>query len=58
MTELYKDYPVSISMGVACLGADTDVKDYDALFKMADETMYEVKRGGGKGYRYYGGKVI
>ncbi len=58
VTELYKDYPVSISMGVACLGADTDVKDYDALFKMADETMYEVKRGGGKGYRYYGGKVI
>lgn len=58
VTEPYKDFSITISMGVACLGADTDVKDYDTLFKMADETMYDVKQNGRNNYRYYGGTVI
>lgn len=58
VTGIYKDFPVKISMGVACLGSEVDIKDYDTLFKMADEAMYEVKRDGGNSYRYYGGIVI
>lgn len=47
----YKDFDISVSMGVAC--AEDCNRDYDTLFKMADDAMYEAKREGGKSYRFY-----
>lgn len=47
----YKDFDVSVSMGVSCV--EDCNQDYDTLFQMADEAMYEVKREGGKSYRFY-----
>lgn len=47
----YKEFPISISMGVATtqgLGAD-----YDALFQAADQALYTVKRSGRGHYRFY-----
>ncbi len=47
----YKDLDVSVSMGVACV--EDCNQDYETLFRMADDAMYEVKREGGKAYRFY-----
>ncbi len=47
----YKDYEISVSMGVASV--EDCNRDYEVLFKMADDTMYEVKREGGGAYRFY-----
>lgn len=50
LTSEYKDFKISVSMGIAC--AEDCGGDYDVLFHMADEAMYEVKRGGRNGYRF------
>ena len=47
----YKDFPISISMGVATTqGQGTD---YDTLFQAADQALYTVKRSGRGHYRFY-----
>lgn len=45
----YKDFDIRLSMGVACV-ADCE-NDYDTLFHMADEALYEVKRNGRGNYK-------
>ena len=48
-----KQLTVGASIGIAAYpvnGAD----DLDALMKKADQAMYQVKRAGGHGYRFYG----
>lgn len=50
ITGSYEGFPVSISMGVQCVtGADMD---YDELFKLADQSLYAMKRDGKGGYVY------
>lgn len=51
LTEPYKDFDVRLSMGVA--RAESEGIDYDALFEMADQAAYSVKRGGKNAYRFY-----
>lgn len=54
LTVKYKQFDVKVSMGIAttqvCNGG------YDELFRIADEVMYEVKRGEKNGYKIYGAK--
>ena len=45
----YKDFEIKLSMGVSCV-ADCN-NDYDTLFHMADEALYEVKRNGRGSYK-------
>ncbi len=48
----YQGFPISVSMGVA----STDVvgRDYETLFRCADQALYVVKHSGKKGrYNYY-----
>lgn len=47
----YKDFQISVSIGVAY--AKNCGRDYDTLFHMADEALYEAKRGGRNTYRFY-----
>lgn len=47
----YKEFKIGVSMGVSFM-SDCD-GDYDRLFKMADEALYEVKRNGRGNYRLY-----
>lgn len=47
----YKGFTISVSMGVA--KAEECGNDYDALFHMADQALYKVKRGGRKNYCFY-----
>lgn len=47
----YKEFTIGVSMGVAC--AKDCNGDYDTLFHMADEALYEVKRNGRNNYCFY-----
>lgn len=46
----YKDFPIGLSMGVACTDGNID---YDTLFSMADKAMYVAKKEGKNGFRFY-----
>ncbi len=50
----YKEFRVSVSIGVAC--AKDCGRDYDTLFHMADEALYEAKRKGRNTYCFYEGE--
>lgn len=47
----YEQFTIGVSMGVAC--AKECGGDYDTLFHMADEALYEVKRNGRNNYCFY-----
>ncbi|WP_297870321.1 diguanylate cyclase [uncultured Oscillibacter sp.] len=47
----YKDFPISISMGVALSPALP--RDYDSLFHAADQALYTAKRSGRGRYCFY-----
>ncbi|MDE6260571.1 MAG: diguanylate cyclase, partial [Oscillospiraceae bacterium] len=48
----YQGFPISVSMGVA--SADEVGRDYETLFRCADQALYVVKHSGKKGrYNYY-----
>ena len=47
----YKDFPISLSMGVAV--AEQNITDYDTLFSMADKAMYTVKKETKGAYKFY-----
>ena len=47
----YEKFNISVSMGIAC--AKDCGGNYDTLFHMADEALYEVKRGGRNNYCFY-----
>lgn len=51
----YKEFRVSVSIGVAC--AQDCGRDYDTLFHMADEALYEAKRRGRNTYCFYEGSL-
>ena len=51
LCDKYKEFQISVSIGVAY--AENCGRDYDTLFHMADEALYEAKRGGRKAYRFY-----
>ena len=55
LTANYKNYPVSISMGL--VSSDWYNGSYDELFQMADKAMYNVKKSNKNGYFIYDGKV-
>lgn len=46
----YKDFKIRISMGIACM-SDCD-QDYDKLFNLADQALYEVKRNGRGSFKF------
>lgn len=46
----YKNFPVGLSMGVACTDGNIG---YDTLFAMADKAMYVAKKEGKNGFRFY-----
>lgn len=50
----YKEFRISVSIGVAC--AKDCGRDYDTLFHMADEALYEAKRKGRNTYCFYEGE--
>ena len=52
LTEPCDDFEVSLSMGVVCTTSGSGA-DYDALFEMADEAAYYVKRNGKNAYKFY-----
>ena len=47
----YEDFKISVSMGVA--SAETVGRDYDTLFRCADQALYVVKNSGKGHYSYY-----
>ena len=47
----YEKFNISVSMGIAC--AKDCGGNYDTLFHMADEALYEVKRNGRNNYCFY-----
>ncbi len=47
----YKGFKINVSMGVSC--AKDCNGDYETLFHMADEALYEVKRNGRNNYCFY-----
>ena len=47
----YEKFNISVSMGISC--AKDCAGSYDTLFHMADEALYEVKRGGRNNYCFY-----
>ena len=47
----YEKFNISVSMGISC--AKDCGGSYDTLFHMADEALYEVKRGGRNNYCFY-----
>jgi len=47
----YEDFDLSVSMGVA--STETVARDYDMLFRRADEALYVVKNSGKGHYSYY-----
>ena len=47
----YEKFNISVSMGIAC--AKDCGGNYDTLFHMADEALYEVKRSGRNNYCFY-----
>lgn len=50
ITGQYKDFPISLSMGVvSAQGKDVE---YDELFRRADQSLYDMKRNGRGGYVY------
>ena len=51
LTEPYKEFDVGVSMGV--VSTDYYTGNYDELFKLADETMYDVKKAKKNGYKIY-----
>ncbi|MCM1367991.1 MAG: diguanylate cyclase [Roseburia sp.] len=55
LTEEYKGFTVSISMGIACV--ENRVVDYETLFHMAEQAAYEVKLSTKNGYCFYGEEV-
>ena len=55
ITREFKDFKISISMGVAC--TDGKLTDYDTLFEKADKAAYYVKRHGKNSYRFYDDEV-
>ena len=52
LTQPYKDFPIGVSMGLVT--SDYYNGDYDALFKMADDAMYTIKKRTKNGYYIYG----
>ena len=52
LTVPFKQFPVGVSMGVACVTEETH-SDYDALFRCADTAMYTVKREKKNGFCFY-----
>ena len=54
LTQPYKDFKIGVSMGIVT--SDYYTGDYDALFEMADEAMYKVKKATKNGYFVYDGK--
>lgn len=50
----YKEFRISVSIGVACV--KNCGGDYDTLFHMADEALYEAKRKGRNTYCFYEGE--
>ena len=52
LTQPYKGFPIGVSMGLVT--SDYYNGDYDALFKMADDAMYTVKKKTKNGYHVYG----
>lgn len=55
LTETYKGFRVSISMGIACV--ENRVIDYETLFHMAEQAAYEVKLSSKNGFCFYGEEV-
>lgn len=51
----YKDYQVSVSMGVAT--TELVERNYSALFHAADQALYHVKQNGRKSYQFYHKKM-
>ncbi len=51
LTAPYKDFDMSVSMGVALAGNFSG--DYDLLLSMADTAMYSVKKNGKNAYKFY-----
>ncbi len=51
LTAPYKDFDMSVSMGVARTEGFSG--DYDLLLSMADTAMYSVKKNGKNAYRFY-----
>ncbi len=48
---IYQGFEIRASMGAAC--TTPEKRDYDSLFRMADEAMYDVKRNGRGAFRFY-----
>jgi len=56
ITGYYKEFPFSVSMGVA---RTKDVgTEYDQLFHSADQALYTAKRAGGQQYRFYNDSMM
>ena len=55
LTEPYKDFPIGVSMGIVTTEYYTG--DYDELFKLADEAMYNIKKRTKNGYYIHGTKI-
>lgn len=51
LTQKYKDFDVSVSMGIAC--TEKFIGNYDDLFNMADAAMYTVKHSTKNAYLFY-----
>lgn len=51
ITGHYKDFPLSVSMGVACTNEVGG--EYEKLFHAADQALYSAKRAGRRQYRFY-----
>lgn len=47
----YKDYPISLSMGIALYPRDGS--DYETIYKHADQALYIAKKSGRKQYSFY-----
>lgn len=55
LIEPFRNLPLSVSIGAA---QTTDgARDYESLYNNADRAMYEAKRGGKQGVRYYDASV-
>lgn len=47
----YKEYPISLSMGIALYPENGD--DYEDIYKHADQALYSAKKSGRKQYSFY-----